>query len=155
MSDPLYSVERAYPVAIDALWNAWVDADALEQWYSPTALQVLPGSVVSDAREGGWWTVGVDVKEFGFVAYFYGTYSEVVPHSRLVHSLYYTQDAAEFASRDLTLAHHVIHVDFEERGDTAWVRFTQFGEMPAEEAAGAKEGMESYFDNLERFLTRT
>ena len=80
MSDLLYSVERAYPVAMDALWNAWVDADALEQWHSPTALQVLPGSVVSDAREGGWWTVGVDVKEFGFVAYFYGTYSEVVPH---------------------------------------------------------------------------
>jgi uncharacterized protein YndB with AHSA1/START domain len=108
MSLFLYSVEREFPASIDAMWIAWTDSAALEQWYSPSALSVLPGSAVS-----------------------------------------------EFASRDLTLAHHVIHVDFEERGDTAWVRFTQFGEMPAEEAAGAKEGMESYFDNLERFLTRT
>lgn len=128
---------------------------ALEQWYSPSALSVLPGSAVSEPRVGGWWTVGVDVPDNGFVAYFFGKYSEVIENSRLVHSLDYTQDAVEFAARDLTLAHHVIHVDFEERGDTAWVRFTQFGEMPAEEAAGAKEGMESYFDSLERFLTRT
>jgi uncharacterized protein YndB with AHSA1/START domain len=155
MSSPLYSVERAYPVTIDALWTAWVDADALEQWYSPTALRVLPGSVVSDARVDGWWTVGVDVAEFGFVAYFYGTYFEVVPNSRLVHSLYYTQDATEFAARDLTLEHHIIEIDFENRGDTAWVRFAQFGDLAAEEAAGAQAGMESYFDNLGLFLTRT
>lgn len=154
MSSPLYSVEREYPVSIDALWKAWVDADALEQWYCPTALRVLPGSVVSDARVDGWWTVGVDVQEYGFVAYFYGTYSEVVPNKRLVHSLYYTQDAAEFATRDLTLEHHRIEIDFEDRAGSSWVRFSQFGELPEGEAPRAKEGMESYFDNLGLFVSR-
>jgi hypothetical protein len=72
-----------------------------------------------------------------------------------MHSLFYTQDATEFAARNLSLPHHIIEIDFENRGDTAWVRFSQFGEMPADDAPGAKEGMESYFDNLGLFLSRT
>ena len=32
------------------------------------------------------------------------------------------------------------------------VRFSQFGEMEQEQADASKEGMESYFDNLETFL---
>ena len=55
----LYSVEREYPVPIEKLWHAWTDAAALEQWYSPTDLSVVPGSVVSDPVVGGWWTVAV------------------------------------------------------------------------------------------------
>jgi uncharacterized protein YndB with AHSA1/START domain len=88
----LYSVEREYPVAVTALWDAWMDADALQSWYSPTDLKVLPGSVVSEPVLGGWWTVAVDV--------------------------------------------------------------SQFGELPADQAEGAKAGMESYFDNLGAFLAR-
>jgi len=34
----------------------------------------------------------------------------------------------------------------------SWVKFSQFGEMPDSEAVRAQEGMESYFDSLERFL---
>jgi uncharacterized protein YndB with AHSA1/START domain len=88
----LYSVEREYPVAVETLWNAWVEADALEDWYHPTDLAVLPGSVA---------------------------------------------------------------VDFEPRGDGAWVRFSQYGEMPAEQVPQTKAGMESYFDSLDEFLSRT
>jgi uncharacterized protein YndB with AHSA1/START domain len=154
MSNFLYSVERKFTAPIDTVWNAWVDADALEQWYSPTVLSVLPGSVVSEPTVGGWWTVGVDVPDNGFVAYFFGKYSEVIENSRLVHSLYYTQDAVEFAARDLSGEHHRIEIDFESRGDSAWVRFTQFGVLPEGQAEQAQAGMESYFDNLETFLTR-
>lgn len=47
----LYSVEREYPVAVSALWDAWMDADALQSWYSPTDLKVVPGSVTSEPEE--------------------------------------------------------------------------------------------------------
>ena len=154
MSNFLYSVEREFGAPIDTVWNAWTDSAALEQWYSPTVLSVLPGSVVSEPTVGGWWTVGVDVPDNGFVAYFFGKYSEVIENSRLVHSLYYTQDAVEFAARDLSGEHHRIEIDFESRGDSAWVRFTQFGVLPEGQAEQAQAGMESYFDNLESFLTR-
>lgn len=154
MSEFLYSVEREYPVAVEALWQAWVDAGRLEQWYSPVDLRVLPGSVVSDAVVGGWWTVGVDVAAHGFVAYFYGTYTEVAPMLRLVHTMSYTQSPEEFAARDLSAPHHDIVIDFEDRGTGSWVRFAQYGELPEGEAVRAQAGMESYFDNLGQFLSR-
>ena len=154
MSNFLYAVEREYPVSVDTMWWAWTDAVALESWYSPTTLSVVPGSVVSEPRVGGWWTVGVDVPENGFVAYFFGKYSEVIENSRLVHSLYYTQDAVEFAARDLTVEHHLIEIDVESRGESTWVRFAQFGVLPDGQAEQAQAGMESYFDNLGGYLAR-
>lgn len=152
MSDALYSVEREFSVSIDELWDAWVTPAKLQVWYCPTDLSVQLGSVISEAVVDGWWTVGVEVPQFDFVAYFYGKYLEVSVNSKLVHTLYYTQDALEFQARDLTKEFHTIHIDFAERGDSSWVRFTQFGEMPAEQAAQSKAGMESYFDNLQKFL---
>jgi uncharacterized protein YndB with AHSA1/START domain len=152
MNRLLYSVEREYPVPLSRLWRAWVDAAALEQWYCPTDLAVLPGSVVSEPVVGGWWTVGVDVAAHDFVAYFYGKYTDVVDQHRLVHTLYYTQSEVEFAARDLAAPHHEILIDFEDRGEQSWARFTQYGDLPADEAPRAKAGMESYFDNLGSYL---
>jgi uncharacterized protein YndB with AHSA1/START domain len=150
----LYSVEREYPVAISKLWSAWMDADALENWYSPTDLSVVPGTVVSEPIVGGWWTVAVDVSAHGFNAYFWGTYSEIEVNKKIVHSLSYSQDATEFAARAITADAHIIQIDFEDRGSSSWVSFTQFGDLPAEQAEGAKAGMESYFDNLGMYLLK-
>ena len=154
MSEFLYSVEREFAAPIDTMWDAWTNAAALEQWYSPTALSVLPESAVSEPHVGGWWTVGVDVPENGFVAYFFGKYTEVTENVRLVHTLFYTQDAAAFAARDVSGDHHRINIDFESRGDSTWVKFAQFGELPEGQAEMAQAGMESYLDSLEAFLTR-
>jgi len=78
------------------MWRAWTNARALDQWYSPVALSVLR-SVVSGV--GGWWTVGVDVPENGFVAYFYGKYTEFTEHVRSPHDVLHP-DAAELAARE-------------------------------------------------------
>ena len=75
-NNELYFVEREYPVDIDTLWNAWTSVDALQQWYSPTDLSVVPGSVVTENQVGGRWAVAVDVTAHGFNAYFWGRYSE-------------------------------------------------------------------------------
>lgn len=158
MTNFLYTVEREYPVSIEQLWNAWVDADALEDWYHPTDLNVVPGSTTSDPTVGGWWTVSVAVPAYGFNAYFFGRYTVVEPHHQLIHTMHYTQDEQEFAVRDETTPHHLVQIDFGERDSgsspTSWVRFTQFGEMPAEQIPQTKAGMESYFDSLESYLSR-
>ena len=153
MGDFLYSVEREFDIPIDILWAAWTDPVALEAWYHPTDLSVVPGSVVSDPVVGGWWTVAVDVSAHGFVAYFYGRYQAVVENARLEHTLDYTQSAEEFAARDESAPHHLIRVEFEARAFRSWVRFSQYGEMPESEAIQAQAGMESYFDSLEAYLT--
>ena len=155
MSEFLYSVEREFATPVHTMWHAWTDASALAQWYSPTALTVFPGSVVSEPHVGGWWTVGVDVPDNGFVAYFYVKYTEVTEYARLVHTMFYTQDAAEFAARNLLGEHHRIEIDCESRVDSTWVKFAQFGELPDGQAEMAQADMESYFDNLESFLDKS
>lgn len=152
MTEPLYTVEREYPVSIEVLWRAWIDPVQLEAWYHPVDLSVVRGSVVSDPVVGGWWTIGVDVPSHGFVAYFYGRYTEVEHHVRLAHTLAYTQSEAEFAARDESAPHHVIVLDFEDRGASSWVRFSQIGEMPAEQVELTRQGTSSYFDSLGEFL---
>jgi hypothetical protein len=43
-------------------------------------------------------------------------------------------------------------LEFESRGDNSWVKFTQFGEMPAEQIEATTVGMQSYFQSLAIFL---
>ena len=155
VTDLAYSVERAFPVDGDRMWQAWTDAGELEQWYAPTELSVVPGSVVSEAVEGGRWAVAVDASAYGHIAYFWGRYTEVVPGARLVHGLSYSQDEADFLARDDDAPRHDIVIDMEPRDGGTWVRFAQYGDMPAEQAAMAQAGMESYFDSLALHLGRS
>ncbi len=152
MSDFRYSVERQFDLPVEILWDAWIDAEALQAWYHPTGLANVPGSVVSDAVEGGLWTVGVDVPEHGFVAYFYGRYTKVVENLLLEHTMHYTQSAEEFAARDESSPSHRVTIEFDSRGMYSWVKFSQFGELPEGQAVQAQAGMESYFDSLEAYL---
>ena len=154
MADLAYSVERVYPIDVERMWRAWTDASELEQWYAPTDLHVVPGSVVSEAVEGGRWAVAVDASAYGHIAYFWGLFTEVVPQSRLVHGLAYSQEEADFLARDDEAPHHDIVIDMEPRDGGTWVRFAQYGEMPADQAAMAQAGMESYFDSLAAHLAR-
>ena len=150
---PLYFVERKFSYPVQRLWRAWTDAQELENWYCPIYLNVIPGSVTSEAELGGIWAVGVDVSANGFNAYFWGTYQEVIENQKLVHDLNYSQDELEFAVREPGPYAHRIEIDFTGLGQSCKVRFSQFGEMDQEQAETSKEGMESYFDNLETFLS--
>jgi uncharacterized protein YndB with AHSA1/START domain len=152
MKTPLYFVEREYPVDLAKLWSAWVEADQLQQWYSPQVLEIIPDSATSNPVVGGDWAIAIDVSVNGFNAYFWGKYTEVKFQEKLVHTMFYSQDELEFNLRDDDQPHHVIEIDFEARGSKSWVRFSQFGQMDAEESEAAKDGMESYFDNLASHL---
>jgi uncharacterized protein YndB with AHSA1/START domain len=152
MFEFLYSVEREYPVSIETLWQAWTDSAALQDWYHPVDLSCVPNSVENKSEIGGIWSVSVDVPEHEFVAYFYGTYTEVIEHTIMRHTMCYTQSKTEWEARDMTAPHHDIVLDFEDRGGKSWVKFSQFGEMPAEQIELTKAGMESYFDSLSNHL---
>ena len=152
MNEFLYSVEREYPVSIETLWNAWSNADSLQTWYHPVDLSCLPDSVENHSEVGGSWSVSVDVPEHDFVAYFYGVYTEVKEYELMKHTMSYTQSRPEWEARDLSAPHHDVVLNFEKRGESSWVKFSQFGEMAAEQIELTKAGMESYFDSLENFL---
>jgi uncharacterized protein YndB with AHSA1/START domain len=150
----LYSVEREFFHPISALWSAWTDPEKLENWYHGTAHACVAGATVSDFRVGGIWAVGIDVVSHNFVGYFYGTYQRIQPNSRIEHTMHYTESAEEFVIKDMTTPSHDIVIDFEERGNSTWVKFSQFGELPEGQAQQAQAGMESYFDSLGNFLSR-
>ena len=154
MNTRLYFVEREYSVPLSTLWNAWVEADQLQRWYSPEVLDTVPNSATSDAVVGGDWAIAIDVSVNGFNAYFWGKYTEVKFQEKLVHTMNYSQDELEFNLRGEDQAHHVIEIDFAARGENSWVRFTQFGSMDPEQAEATKDGMESYFNNLQNFLSK-
>jgi uncharacterized protein YndB with AHSA1/START domain len=149
---PLYFVERKFQFPVERLWRAWTSSDELEKWYCPVFLTVVPGSATSEAVVGGTWAIAVDVSENGFNAYFWGKYSAVETHLKLVHDLNYSQDELEFALREPRSDAHRIEIDFTDTGGATVVRFSQFGEMDPEQAEASREGMESYFDNLEVYL---
>jgi uncharacterized protein YndB with AHSA1/START domain len=149
---PLYFVEREFPYPVERLWRAWTNSQELENWYCPTYLSVIPGSTTSDPVPGGTWAIGVDVSANGFNAYFWGTYRQVIKHQKLVQDLNYSQDELEFDLREPSEAPHRIEIVFTKLGDCCLVRFSQFGEMGSDQAEASKEGIESYFDNLEAFL---
>jgi uncharacterized protein YndB with AHSA1/START domain len=150
----LYSVEREYPVSIGDLWSAWTDPKKLEAWYFPTALKSVPGATESELRLGGLWACGVDVAEYGFVAYFYGKYTKIEHEKLIEHTLHYTQSKEEFQAKDFETESHLIVLDFEDRGESSWVKFSQYGELPEGQAAQAQAGMESYLDSLSKFLSK-
>jgi uncharacterized protein YndB with AHSA1/START domain len=152
MNTPLYFVEREYPVSLPTLWKAWVEADQLQKWYSPEVLDTVPNSATSDAVVGGDWAIAIDVSVNGFNAYFWGKYTEVKFQEKLVHTMNYSQDELEFNLRGEDQAQHVIEIDFAARGENSWVRFTQFGSMDPEQAEATRDGMESYFNSLQKYL---
>jgi uncharacterized protein YndB with AHSA1/START domain len=150
----LYSVEREYPVSISDLWSAWTDSEKLEAWYFPTALKSVPGATTSELHIGGLWTCAVDVAQFGFVAYFFGKYTKIENHKVIEHTLHYTQSKEEFDAKNFDSESHLIVLDFENRGNTSWIKFSQYGELPEGQAEQTKAGMESYFDSLSNFLAK-
>jgi len=154
MGETLYTVDRDFEVPVERLWQAWTNAQDLAQWYSPVALSVVPGSVTSEAHNGGIWAVAIDVPMHDFVAHFYGRYLLFEPFDRIEHTLHYTRDRDEFLDRDESTEHHLIVLEFASRGsDRSWVHFTQVGTLPEDQVEATRDGTISYFDNLERFLS--
>lgn len=147
-----YQVARTFAFPIERLWDCWSDANELENWYSPVELNVVAGSVTSELRIGGLWKVAVDASAYGHIAYFFGSYLEIETNSKLVHTLHYTQSESEFQLANLTTESHLIEITFEQMPAGVLIKFSQFGEMDPGQAQMAQAGMESYFDNLEKYL---
>ncbi len=149
---PAYSVERVYAYPLEKLWQAWTQAAAIQSWYHGVEHRCVPNSVTEDAAVGAIWSVGIDVPQYNIQVFFYGTYSTVTPLTQLVHTMHYTEMAEEFAIKDMSTPAHRVVIDFEQRSGGTWVRFAQYGDMPADQVPLATAGMQSYFDSLQNYL---
>mgnify|MGYP006268425067 CR=1 FL=1 len=152
MTRILYTVEREFNVPVDRLFAAWAEADQLAAWYGPVGFSSPRDSVTMDPNLGGRWSATVVVPIDGSKHHFFGEILEITINEKMIYSMLYTNDDAEFALRDLSGPAHRVELFFEARGDKSWMSFTQIGDLPEGQDERAKEGMESYFDSLETFL---
>src|SRR3954453_24258090 len=65
------------------VFEAWTKPELFKQWWAPKSMGMFLGSCEMDVRTGGRYRLvfGHDASN---TAEFFGTYIEVIPHSRLV-----------------------------------------------------------------------
>jgi len=150
--DFLYAVELEVNKPIDVLWHAFTDTDALQAWYHPTMLNAVAGATLSEAYVDGKWQCAIEVPMDGSVHCFYGRYTAAEPNKYLEHTMHYTVNVEEFKARDESTDFHIVKIEFEDRGDKSFVRWAQYGELPAEQIDMTRAGMSNYLESLEHYL---
>ena len=123
------------------VFEAWSKAELFKRWWVPKSLGMTLLSCEMDVRVGGTYRLVFSIQ--GSEMAFFGTYREVVPHSRIV----WTNDEAGDAGQVST-------VTFEEKaGKTLVVLHELYPSKEALDAAGgASDGMGETFEQLDELL---
>jgi uncharacterized protein YndB with AHSA1/START domain len=154
-SDREVSVTRSFRAPRALVYKAYTDPSLVQRWLLGPPGWSMPVCEM-DVRVGGryrWrWRSDKNGREFGFS----GTFREVVPQSKLVHSEAYDPGtvADDFPSDDA-----LVTVTFTEEGGVTTVRsLIDFGSKDARDAAmatGMTDGMEQSYELLDRLLDDT
>jgi uncharacterized protein YndB with AHSA1/START domain len=151
-SDREVKVTRSFRAARPLVYKAYTEPMLLQRWLLGPPGWSMPVCEM-DVRAGGryrWrWRSEKDAREFGFA----GTFREVQPRSKLVHTQIYdpgTVDEAHPQSESL------VTVIFTEDGSlTTVTTLIDFGSKEARDAAvatGMTDGMEHSYQVLDDFL---
>src|SRR5689334_15983123 len=126
------------------VFDAWAKPELFRRWWVPKSFGISVVSWDADVRAGGKYRLVFSHAQSGPMAFF-GTYTEVTPHSRLV----WTNDEGAHGQVVTT-------VSFEENDDkTRLVVHELYPSKQAldeELASGAKDAMSETFDQLDELL---
>ena len=136
-------VTRTFNAPARLVFEAWTKPELLRRWWTPKSMDMSFVSCEVDVRVGGRYRFEISHQGSPPMAFF-GTYTEVVPASRLVWTN--EEDPAGGPVNTLT---------FEERGDKTLLVLTE--RYPSKEAldAAIAEGIENgvpEFDQLDEHL---
>ena len=115
MSNVTLVLSRRVPAAVSEVYRAWTDPQLMRQWYCPGEMKVA--EIDCEPTVGGNFRVVMESPD-GEQHITAGTYTEVVPERKVVHSWQWegsdskTQVTVEFkalgaASTELTLTHEL------------------------------------------------
>lgn len=85
-SDRELVVTRTFNAPARFVWDAWTRADLFQRWWVPESLGLTLLSCELDVRVGGTYRLVFSHPAAPEPIAFFGSYLEVVPHSRLVWS---------------------------------------------------------------------
>jgi uncharacterized protein YndB with AHSA1/START domain len=151
-SDREVQVRRSFKAPRALVYRAYTEPDLVQRWLLGPAGWSMPVCEM-DVRVGGryrWrWRNNEDGAEFGFS----GTFREVLPPSRIVHTEAYDPGTVgdDFPKND-----SLVTVTFVQVGDrTTVTTLVDFGSKQARDAAvatGMTDGMEQSYQLLDRLL---
>lgn len=140
ISDRELVVTRSVNAPAHMVWEAWTKPELFRQWWVPRAYGLNLVSCELDVRVGGQYRLAF--LHEGSTMEFFGTYLEVIPHSRLV----WTNDEGD-AGQTVTT------VTFEE--DAGKTRLTVHNLYPSKEALdadGSTAALPESLDQLDELL---
>ena len=137
-------VTRTFNGPARLVFEAWTKPELFRQWWVPKSMGMSLLSCEMDVRVGGRYRLEFAHGDSQSAAFF-GTYKEVIPHSRLV----WTNEEGDEGGAITTLT-------FEEMGgQTLLVKHDLYPSKEAldgELASGAADGMPEQLDQLDEFL---
>ena len=141
-SDRELVVTRTFNGPARLVFEAWTKPELFRQWWVPKSLGMSLLSCEMDVRVGGGYRLEFDVGAAQPVAFF-GTYSEVTPHSRLAWT---NEESDEGSVTTVTFAEH--------GGKTLLVMHELYPSKEALDAAGtgAADAMGESFEQLDELL---
>ena len=150
-------VTRSFKAPKALVYGAYTEPQLVRRWLLGPPGWSMPVCEM-DVRVGGtyrWrWRSDTDAKEFGF----FGTFREVVPASRLVHTEAYDPGSVG-GGGDYPGEGAIVIVSFtEEAGWTTVTSLIDFGSKEARDAAvatGMTDGMEQSYQLLDELLENT
>ena len=153
-SDREVVLTRTFNAPPRIVFEAWTRPDLFQRWWLPKSMGMTLRSCQMDVRVGGryrWrWRSDKDNSEFGFA----GTFREVTPPSRLVHSETYDPGTV---GDEHPQSEALVSVTFtEDAGITTVTTLIDFGSKAARDAAvatGMTDGMEQSYQLLDRLLS--
>ena len=152
-SDRELVIRRTFDAPARLVYEAWTRPELFQRWWAPKSMNMSLLSVEMDVRVGGqykWrWRSDDKANEFGFA----GTFREVEPPARLVHTEAY--DAGTFGA-EYPGEPAIVTVTFtEDGGVTTVTTLVDYGSKETRDAAlatGMTDGMEQSYQLLDRLL---
>ena len=142
-SEREFAVTRTFDAPARLVFEAWTRPGLLKRWWAPKSMGMSLVSCEADVRVGGTYRFGFGRDGSEAVAFFFGRYVEVTPHSRLV----WTNEEGDGGEAVTTLT-------FEEKdGKTLLVlRERHPSKEAVDEAIGFGEGLRETFGQLDELL---
>ncbi|HEV8360194.1 MAG TPA: SRPBCC family protein [Candidatus Thermoplasmatota archaeon] len=139
-------LQRVFKAPAERIYQAFLDPDALAKWSPPHG---FTGHVHHlDARVGGTFRMSFSTINRSFTHFFGGTYLELKPHERIVHTDKFEGDDPVFPSDHEMIVTITLRTV---EGGTE-VTIVQENIPPGPAAEGAPEGWKQSLDNLARLV---
>jgi uncharacterized protein YndB with AHSA1/START domain len=146
------TITRVFDASVEAIWNAWSDADQVKQWWGPRGFTAPVAEM--DFREGGSSFVCMHNPAFGTLCNIW-RYTRIVPMKRIEFTQKWADEAGNIVDSEKAgvgpgLPDKVPHqISFEDQGNgKVKLTISEFGYPSLEIVERSRAGMEQCLDRM-------